>query len=539
MPTREEHSFSAPPSACASWSSSSTSTSALPMVLSDLSLEEYVRSRTDAEEKSSRRSATGIPLRRSSSSASSPSSSSSSSTGGASSDSASQAASSTATKKRRRRRDSSRPAGAAAAAPPDRRNAGEEEQAVGGERRQQRKKAVSAKVANNLGATAAGIGARKQQGAVALYRPYASAIEALRSYHAVHGDLVIPRRFVVPSSSEYPEEWHGIDLASSVYDMRWWKLNVRSNADRVSELNTLGFVWERLQPEWNLVLEALVTYSMLHGHVRVPSSFVVPHDGDEEEAFPRATWGIRLGNAVHRMRIRHDFVRGPTAASRKAQLDGLGFVWDVNERAFLRTYHALKHFRRAERRKLVTASGSSEAYRFKALRVPSTFVVPAGEEHGWPEDLWGLPLGAKCSAIRHKGLYVKNQPDRQRALEELGFQWNGNATLGWFQVVHAAAVFSRLHGRVLDVPANFVVPAPAFAAREDVGVGGGAHHHDAMTDDAWPWPEQLWGFPLGQRLKDVRLKGAYLTGDSAAARRAQLDALGFNWTPKRGRRPRG
>lgn len=28
--------------------------------------------------------------------------------------------------------------------------------------------------------------------------PYESAIEALRAYHAIHGDLVIPRRFVVP-----------------------------------------------------------------------------------------------------------------------------------------------------------------------------------------------------------------------------------------------------------------------------------------------------------------------------------------------------
>ena len=51
--------------------------------------------------------------------------------------------------------------------------------------------------------------------------------------------------------------------------------------------------------------------------------------------------------------------------------------------------------------------------------------------------------------------------------------------------------------------------------------------------------EQLWGFPLGQRLKDVRVKGAHLKSEkSAKARRAQLDALGFVWEPKRGRRKR-
>ena len=48
--------------------------------------------------------------------------------------------------------------------------------------------------------------------------------------------------------------------------------------------------------------------------------------------------------------------------------------------------------------------------------------------------------------------------------------------------------------------------------------------------------EYLWGFPLGQRLKDVRLKGAYLKGGSNQERRRQLDALGFVWKPKRGRK---
>ena len=47
--------------------------------------------------------------------------------------------------------------------------------------------------------------------------------------------------------------------------------------------------------------------------------------------------------------------------------------------------------------------------------------------------------------------------------------------------------------------------------------------------------EYLWGLPLGQRLKDVRLKGAYLKGKNGDDRRRQLDALGFNWQPKRGR----
>jgi hypothetical protein len=85
--------------------------------------------------------------------------------------------------------------------------------------------------------------------------------------------------------------------------------------------------------------------------------------------------------------------------------------------------------------------------------------------------------------------------------------------------VHAAAIYSQLHGRVLTVPCHFVVPSPATPAEQE----------------GWPWPEYLWGLKLGQRLKDVRVKGAYLQGPMGVSRRLQLDALGMEWVPKRGR----
>ena len=379
--------------------------------------------------------------------------------------------------------------------------------------------------------------------------PYESAIETLRAYHSNHSNLVIPRRFIVPKEDVYPTEWHGIDLCSTVYNMKWWQRHVKQNPDRVAELNKLGFIWERLQPEWNLVLEALITYSALNGDLLVPTKFVVPH---ESEHYPKATWGLPLGNCVFRIRSRHDFLRGKNAESRRAQLDGLGFVWDMTEHLFRKFYFVLRHFKKLEEERPQEGTGGAR----RALRVPSTFIVPSGEDSGWPPELWGYRLGEKCNAVRQKELYIKNDVERQRALAELGFQWSGNATLGWLDVVHGAAIYSRMNGRNLDVPSNFVVPAPPHIDHdsndaEDTSITG--------SDDAWPWPgeddlcsilsnvphpllnyirhlERLWGLNLGQRLKDIRLKGAYLHGSSGPARRAQLDALGFNWTPKRGRK---
>jgi hypothetical protein len=49
--------------------------------------------------------------------------------------------------------------------------------------------------------------------------------------------------------------------------------------------------------------------------------------------------------------------------------------------------------------------------------------------------------------------------------------------------------------------------------------------------------EKLWGLKLGQRLKDIRLKGAYLKGKSGSKRKAQLNTLGFVWEPRKQKQP--
>mmetsp|Transcript_4856 Transcript_4856/g.12195 ORF Transcript_4856/g.12195 Transcript_4856/m.12195 type:complete len:444 (+) Transcript_4856:72-1403(+) len=347
--------------------------------------------------------------------------------------------------------------------------------------------------------------------------PYDSALRVLTAYHRAQGDLAISGRFVVPATNEYPVEWHGVKLARYVYTMKWWQRHIAQHKDRVTQLNQMGFIWDRLQPQWNLFMEGMTYYRSINGHVLVPAAFVVPRTDD----WPKACWDLPLGSIVQRLRLRHDFLTGDNAVERRKQLDGLGFIWDVSEYNFLRFFTALRHFDQLERRR------GSSVLREHSIRVPSKFVVPSGSEHGWPPDLWDFPLGAKCMAVRQKQLYVKNNTDRKQALDQIGFRWSGNATLGWLDVVHAAAIYSQMHGRVLNVPFSFAVPAPPLDEESN-----------PQCLDTWPWPERLWGLKLGQRLKDVRLKGAYLKGPDAHVRRKQLDNLGFVWHPKRGRRKR-
>ena len=357
--------------------------------------------------------------------------------------------------------------------------------------------------------------------------PYESTLRVLRSFYNIHGDLVIPRNFVVPSSNEYPVEWHGVKLSAYVYTRdRFWSKHIAERKDRVAQLGKLGFLWERLVPEWNLLIEALSVYKSIHGDVLVPAKFIVPRTGE----WSKACWEMPLGSMVQRIRIRHDYLTGDNSYERRLQLgerasfmkivcfihsepepDRLGFVYDVSEVKFAKFLAAVKYFRAIKRQ-------------HSTVRIPSKYVVP--QEKGWPEELWDYPLGARSLAVRQKQLYVKGRLDRQNALEEVGFMLqDGNAKLGWLAVVQAAAIYSQMHNKVLNVPLNFVVPAPPLDA-------------DVDCYETWPWPRRLWGLKLGQRLKDVRQKNAYLKGSDAEIRRAQLNQLGFVWTPKRGRRKR-
>ena len=397
----------------------------------------------------------------------------------------------------------------------------------------------------------------------------------------------------------------------------------------------------RPRTTWDRFVKGMVSHRAIHGHVLVPASFVIPlddddDDDDDDDAWPAETRGVPLGSIVQRLRLRRDFLQGEDASDRRAQLDGLGFVWDVGERNFDIFVRALRHFDRLEGRRFDQMEGGggggvgsvggaspspppppspssspspspspsssppSRRERRSCVRVPSRFVVPSGDAgRGWPPDLWDYPLGARTMAVRQKELYVKGHPHRRRVLEEAGFRWrNGNAALGWLDVVHAAAIYSQMHGRALNVPLSFAVPSPPPTIVNSNNGGNGEDGDAAAVGgclDSWPWPERLWGLKLGQRLKDVRLKGAYLKvrggggrredaivwgarrtfahcfghpfppnrlshfppfppppamgvfrysllpriqGPDAQLRRAQLDNLGFVWFPKRGRTKR-
>lgn len=72
---------------------------------------------------------------------------------------------------------------------------------------------------------------------------YPTILLAMQAYKAVHGDVHVPKRFVVPSNDErYPAETWGLKLGNTVSNIR----NAQAFSEHRAELAALGLL---LRPE--------------------------------------------------------------------------------------------------------------------------------------------------------------------------------------------------------------------------------------------------------------------------------------------------
>jgi hypothetical protein len=69
--------------------------------------------------------------------------------------------------------------------------------------------------------------------------------DALTAYKAVHGDLLVPQPFVIPSNSDsYPEHTWGLRLGARVNAIRSQGTFVKTDPSRREMLDDIGFAWE-------------------------------------------------------------------------------------------------------------------------------------------------------------------------------------------------------------------------------------------------------------------------------------------------------
>ena len=122
----------------------------------------------------------------------------------------------------------------------------------------------------------------------------------------------------------------------------------------IEKLDAIGFVDVRGW-QWQRVLKSLHVYKELHGDLEALSDFVVP----SEAPWPEDAWGMKLGNRGGQHPQPGDLPRGPT--DRVAELNRMGFIWDVYEEHWQRILDSLHVYKELH----------------GDLEVPQEFAVPS------------------------------------------------------------------------------------------------------------------------------------------------------------------
>ncbi|MBF0417975.1 MAG: helicase associated domain-containing protein, partial [Magnetococcales bacterium] len=215
----------------------------------------------------------------------------------------------------------------------------------------------------------------------------------------LHGHGAVPA-----SDSDNPE------LAAWAVKMRQARLRGQLDADWEARLTKHGFVWDLEAHAWNQDLARLQRFIARQGHACIPN----PCPEEPE-----------LGDWAERMRLARR--REKLALARQEELDGLGFVWDLEAHAWAGELARFQRF--------VEQHGDA--------RIPD----PCPEE---PE------LSAWAERMRQLRKKERLPPERQAALENLGFIWDPTALL-WNERFAALEAFFNVHGHfdpTRDPPAD-------------------------------------------------------------------------------------
>jgi hypothetical protein len=121
----------------------------------------------------------------------------------------------------------------------------------------------------------------------------------LEQYHRNHGDCLVPQLYKEDSA-----------LGRWVNHMR--SRRVELNSERVARLESIGFVWDAWDRQWEEMFAKLEEYCRKHGDCLVPACYKDNHS---------------LGVWVRKQRSGRDKLD----VTRRERLESIGFVWRVSD----------------------------------------------------------------------------------------------------------------------------------------------------------------------------------------------------------------
>ncbi len=248
-------------------------------------------------------------------------------------------------------------------------------------------------------------------------RAWEKYYNALCRYRYVNGNIDIKANYVTED---------GIELGAWISNLRTARNSRRRGYyltdERISMLNKLGMIWDKIDFQWEKNYQACVEYYEKHSNLDIPANYAT-------------TDGLRVGAWIRRIRKARDGrLKGAAKLTNEqiARLDAIGMNW---QDAFTKRWEY--------------GYGKAKEYYAKNgnLDVPTKYVT----EDGFPLGKW---LKGHVQATDRTGrLVIKLTPERKAKLDALGFKWEQEDS--WSKRLAACKEYKAEHGD-LNVPQQYV-----------------------------------------------------------------------------------
>ena len=334
----------------------------------------------------------------------------------------------------------------------------------------------------------------------------------LSAYHREHGHCLVPQDLITES---------GYKLGGWASQQRTRLRQKKLPHERKQRLDALGFVWDKLEEQWEKGFRELEAYYREHGHCLVPVTFVTGS-------------GFQLGAWIAQQR--KAFGKDNLSDERKERLDAVGLVWDPFEQQWEEGFIELSAYHQEHGH----------------CSVPKRFMTESGYK-----------LGSWVAEQRTLHRQKKLSHDRKQRLDALGFVWNTKDEQ-WERGFRELRAYYQEHGDCL-VPVTFVTGSGfqlgTWVATQRTRLRQKKLSHDRKQRlDAlgfvWNPKDEHWerglrelkayyqehghcsvpkgtvtesGFSLGTWVANQRL--TLKQNKLSQARKQRLDALGFVWDP--------
>ncbi len=204
-----------------------------------------------------------------------------------------------------------------------------------------------------------------------LSQPKRINIELFEIYKCIYGDLLVPKRFVIPSDDRWPAIHHGRRFGTDVQRIRQSFTKGENSYDQ-NDIDTLienGFVLNAMVDNSDRTLQAFQEYKLKFGNCNIPSRYRIPMN---DVSWPENVRGVRLGSIVDTIK------RKSIYQNIYAQLVELGVD-------FSNKYVVLPF---ADLREALLTYKSIHGH----LDLPTKYCIPADDERYSPKA-WGYNLG--------------------------------------------------------------------------------------------------------------------------------------------------